>query len=398
MINVKTLDGIESLNGKVALVRVDLNVPMRNLQVQDTTRIERICPTIHEIVSQSGKCVLISHFGRPKGELTPELSLEPVVDILQKHLKLPVTFVKDCIGDSVSTAVGDMRQGSVILLENTRFHVGEENNDPEFARALTEYADLFVNDAFSASHRAHASTEGVAHLLPSYAGRSMEMELMALSSVLSSPERPVMALVGGAKISSKIELLENLITKVDILTIGGGMANTFLAARGVDIGNSLNEPNLLDTAGRIMDRATGADCEIILPVDAVVATELKEGVTGTQTKLGQIDQSGMILDIGEATIQKIGKKVEESRTLLWNGPLGAFEVRPFDNATVSIAKLASELTKRGRLKTIAGGGDTVSALNHAGVSADFTYVSTAGGAFLEWLEGKKLPGVQILGF
>ncbi|NRG17373.1 phosphoglycerate kinase [Rhizobiales bacterium] len=391
----KTLDDAD-LKGKRVLTRVDLNVPMDAGMVTDHTRIDRVLPTIREISEKGGKVILMAHFGRPKGKAVPEMSLRPVALALSERIGTPVGFVEDCIGPAAKSAVDGMSDGEILLLENTRFHSGEEKNDPEFVAALAENGDVFVNDAFSAAHRAHASTEGLAHRMPAFAGRTMQAELEALQLALSTPERPVLAVVGGAKVSSKIDLLENLVARVDMLVIGGGMANTFLAAEGVNVGKSLCEHDLKDTARAIKAAAEKSGCEIVLPVDAVIAREFKAGAANETVPLDAIPQDAMILDVGPASIERVAAKIDTAKTLVWNGPLGAFEIEPFDKATVAAARHAAERTKAGELKSVAGGGDTVSALNHAGVADDFSYVSTAGGAFLEWLEGKELPGVTAL--
>ncbi|MBD1547307.1 phosphoglycerate kinase [Roseibium aggregatum] len=392
----KTLDDLTDISGKRVLIRVDLNVPMKDGMVTDTTRIERILPTIRAITAKGGKAILLAHFGRPKGERVADMSLKPVARPLAELLGQAVDFADDCIGAPASEAVGKMVEGGILLLENTRYHKGEEKNDPDFAKALAANGDIYVNDAFSAAHRAHASTEGLARLLPAYAGLTMQAELDALGSALGDPKRPVLAVVGGAKVSSKIDLLENLVSKVDMLVIGGGMANTFLAAKGIDVGKSLCEHDLADTARTIMATAEKAGCEIVLPVDAVVAKEFKAGADNDTVTLDAIPADGMILDVGPASIAKVNEKIDQASTLVWNGPLGAFEIAPFDKATVAAAQHAAERTKQGKLNSVAGGGDTVAALNHAKVGSDFSYVSTAGGAFLEWLEGKELPGVKAL--
>lgn len=392
----KTLDDLGNLSGRRALVRVDLNVPMDGNRVTDTTRIDRVLPTIRELSDKGARVVLLAHFGRPKGAVMPEMSLAPVAAALTERLGQPVAFAADCIGDLAASLVDGLKDGDVALLENTRFHAGEEKNDGAFADALAALGDLYVNDAFSAAHRAHASTEGLARRLPAYAGRTMQAELEALASALTTPVRPVLAVVGGAKVSSKIDLLENLVKKVDMLVIGGGMANTFLAAQGKAVGKSLCEHDLADTARRIMDAAAAAGCEIVLPVDAVVAREFKAGAASETVAVDAVPADAMILDVGAASIDNVRAKIDAAATLVWNGPLGAFEIEPFDAATVAAARHAAERTRAGTLTTVAGGGDTVAALNHAGVADDFSYVSTAGGAFLEWLEGKALPGVDAL--
>ncbi|MET1412675.1 phosphoglycerate kinase [Roseibium sp. HPY-6] len=392
----KTLDNLSDLTGKRVLVRVDLNVPMDGGKVTDTTRIERVLPTIRELSEKGAKVVLLAHFGRPKGERVAEMSLGPVAPAVADLLGKPVAFADDCIGSAAADAIAALPDGGVLLLENTRYHKGEEKNDPDFAKALAENGDIYVNDAFSAAHRAHGSTEGIAKLLPAYAGRTMQAELEALGSALGEPVRPVLAVVGGAKVSSKIDLLENLVSKVDMLVIGGGMANTFLAANGTDVGKSLCEHDLADTARKIMVAAEAANCEIVLPDDAVVAKEFKAGAENETVTLDAIPADGMILDVGAASIETVTSKIDAAKTLVWNGPLGAFEIEPFDKATVAAARHAAENTKAGKLNSVAGGGDTVAALNHAGAAPSFSYVSTAGGAFLEWLEGKELPGVKAL--
>jgi phosphoglycerate kinase len=391
----RTLDDAD-VRGKRVLVRVDLNLPMENGRVTDATRIDRILPTIREIAEKGGKVILLAHFGRPKGGPDEANSLKPIAPVLAEHLGKPVAFAKDCIGEPAKAAIAKMREGDILLLENTRFHKGEEKNDPAFVSALAELGDIYVNDAFSAAHRAHASTEGVAHKLPAYAGHAMHAELDALAKALDNPLRPVMAVVGGAKISTKLELIGNLLKKVDVLAIGGGMANTFLAAGGKEIGKSLCEKDLLDTARTILKDAAAGSCRIVLPVDATVAGEFK---AHAETKVVDVDHVGagdMILDIGPKTIDAVCMLLKDVKTLVWNGPFGAFELEPFDNGTVEVARASARLTKDGALLSVAGGGDTVAALNHAGVADAFTYVSTAGGAFLEWLEGKTLPGVAAL--
>ncbi|WP_321344876.1 phosphoglycerate kinase [Breoghania sp.] len=391
----KSLDDMD-LAGKRVLVRVDLNVPMEDGRVTDTTRIERVLPTIRDIAAADGKVILLAHFGRPKGERVASMSLKPVVRPLSELLGLSVDFADDCIGPDAAAAVEKMVPGGILLLENTRYHKGEEKNDPDFAKALAANGDVYVNDAFSAAHRAHASTEGLAHLLPSCAGRTMQAELDALGAALGAPKRPVLAVVGGAKVSSKIDLLENLVAKVDMLVIGGGMANTFLAAKGIDVGKSLCEHDLADTARRIMEKATAEGCEIVLPADAVVAREFKANAANETVALDAVPEDAMILDVGAKSIETVTAKIDAAATLVWNGPLGAFEIEPFDAATVAAAAHAAARTREGKLLSVAGGGDTVAALNHARAAQDFSYVSTAGGAFLEWLEGKVLPGVAAL--
>jgi phosphoglycerate kinase len=395
MAGFKTLDDAD-FYGKRVLVRVDLNVPMERGRVTDTTRIERILPTISEISAKNGKVILLAHFDRPKGCIVPEMSLAPIAPVLAEKLGRAVGFSTDCIGPVAREAIDAMQNGQVVLLENTRFHAGEENNDPAFAGALAAIGDIYVNDAFSAAHRAHGSTEGVAHLLPAFAGRSMQAELEALQAGLEKPEHPLIAIVGGAKISTKIDLLENLVEKVDILIIGGGMANTFLHARGVNVGKSLCERDLADTANRISAKAEATHCEILLPVDAVIARKFEANAPDETCAIDAIPEDAMILDAGSRSVERIIAALEKARTLVWNGPLGAFELPPFDRATVAVAKAVAARTANGKLVSIAGGGDTVAALNHAGVADSITYISTAGGAFLEWMEGKTLPGVAAL--
>jgi phosphoglycerate kinase len=392
--SVRTLDGAD-LKGKRVLVRVDLNVPMENGRVADRTRLERVIPTIQEIADKGGKVVLLSHFGRPKGRDAKQ-SLKPIAAALSDVLGRPVAFAEDCIGEPAAKAVASMKEGDILLLENTRFHAGEEKNDSGFAKALAKLGDVYVNDAFSAAHRAHASTEGLAHVLPAYAGRAMQGELDALAKGLEAPARPLVAVVGGAKVSTKIDLLENLVARVDALVIGGGMANTFLQAIDIGVGRSLAERDLGATARRIMDKARETNCAIILPVDAVVAGELKANAAHHTYGIDAIPSDGMILDIGAQSVDRVNAAINDAATLVWNGPLGAFEHAPFDQGTVGAARHAAARTRDKKLVSVAGGGDTVAALNHAGVVEDFTYVSTAGGAFLELLEGKTLPGVEAL--
>jgi phosphoglycerate kinase len=392
----RTLDDIGDVRGKRVLVRVDLNVPVKDGAVTDATRIERVASTIAELSDKGARVLLLAHFGRPKGTPNPDMSLLPVALAVADVLERPVAFAEDCVGAKAEEAVRHLGEGGILLLENTRFHSGEEKNDPAFAARLAALGDLYVNDAFSAAHRAHASTEGIARLLPSYAGRAMQAELEALEKALGDPARPVVAIVGGAKVSTKIDLLSNLLRKVDVLIIGGGMANTFLAAQGIAVGRSLYEPDLADTARRIMEEAKAAGSEILLPSDAVVAAKLEPGVAYETVPLDRVPVDGMILDIGERTSAAVEERIGRAATLLWNGPLGAFEVEPFDRGTVAAARRAAERTRQGKLLSVAGGGDTVAALNKAGVAEDFSYVSTAGGAFLEWLEGKSLPGVEAL--
>ncbi|MDJ0613578.1 MAG: phosphoglycerate kinase [Rhizobiaceae bacterium] len=395
MPSFKTLDDVD-VKSKRALVRVDLNVPMADGAVTDATRILRILPTINEISDKGGKVILLAHFGRPKGEMNPEMSLAPVVSTLSDMLGKPVAFGTDCIGPMAEAAVSAMNDGDVVLLENTRFHAGEEKNDPEFVAALAANGDLFVSDAFSAAHRAHASTEGLARHMEAVAGRTMQAELEALEAGLGNPQKPVIAIVGGAKVSTKLDLLSNLVSKVDMLVIGGGMANTFLAAQGTDVGKSLCEHDLADTARNIFAEAEKENCEIILPTDVVVASEFAANAPNKIVAAGECPADQMILDAGPKSAEAIGEKIRTAKTLIWNGPLGAFEIEPFDAATVAVAKIAAEQTAKGELVSVGGGGDTVAALNHADAAKDFSYVSTAGGAFLEWMEGKDLPGVAVL--
>jgi phosphoglycerate kinase len=390
----RTLDDVD-VSGKRVLLRVDLNVPMEGGRVTDATRLERVAPTITEIADRGGRVILLAHFGRPKGR-DPKDSLKPVAAALAGIIKRPVAFADDCIGEVASSAVSAMKNGDILCLENTRFHKEEENNDPAFVAELAKLGDIWVNDAFSAAHRAHASTEGLGRKLPAYAGRTMQAELDALSGALERPVKPVIAIVGGAKVSTKIELLENLVSKVDALVIGGGMANTFLHAQGIAVGKSLAERDLAPTALKIIEKATASNCAIILPVDATVAFHFAANSPSHAYGLDAIPPEGMILDVGPQSSARIQAAIDDAATLVWNGPLGAFEMTPFDRGTVLAARHAAERTKAKKLISVAGGGDTVAALNQAGVAADFTYVSTAGGAFLEWIEGKPLPGVEVL--
>jgi len=391
----RTLDALDA-RGKRVLVRADLNVPVHDGQITDTTRLERLTPTIRELADKGARVIVCSHFDRPKGKRVPSMSLRPVATALGKVLGKPVAFADDCIGPAAEQAVAAMKDGDVLVLENTRFHPEEEKNDPAFARAVAALADVFVNDAFSAAHRAHATTEGVAHDLPAYAGRLMQAELEALDAALGNPQRPVAAIVGGAKVSTKLDLLGNLVTKVDALIIGGAMANTFLAAQGVHVGKSLQEAEMHATARDILAQAKQAGCGVMLPVDAVVATALKEGVPTQTVPIDKVPDDAMILDVGPATVQVLSDELSKMRTLVWNGPLGAFETPPFDRATTALAEAVAKLTSEGALRSVAGGGDTVSALRHAHVLDKLSYVSAAGGAFLEWMEGKTLPGVAAL--
>ncbi|MEM7056895.1 MAG: phosphoglycerate kinase [Pseudomonadota bacterium] len=390
-----TLDDLDLMEKNV-LVRVDINVPMANGKVTDATRMEAIRPTVREIVDKGGKPILLAHFGRPKGQVNAEMTLGRLIEPLSEVLDLQVRFAPDCIGPMADRGVDEMPQGTVLLLENTRFHPGEEKNDPDFADALARHGDLYVNDAFSAAHRAHASTEGVAQRLPSAAGRLMQAELEALDKALSEPDRPVIAIVGGAKVSTKLDLLGNLISKVDQIVIGGGMANTFLAAQGFDVGKSLCEHDLADTARDIIAKAERARCQLVLPSDVVVAREFKAGAASATVAADACPADAMILDAGPASVADICARFETAKTIVWNGPLGAFEIEPFNAATDAAATKAADLTEAGALLSVAGGGDTVAALNGSGAADRFSYVSTAGGAFLEWLEGKTLPGVAAL--
>jgi len=395
MSTFKTLDNLD-VAGKRILIRVDLNVPMKDGKVTDSTRIDRTAPTLKELSEKGGKVIAMCHFGRPKGQVVPEMSLKPVAEALSVSLGQPVAFASDCVGAAAQAVVDGMKDGDIAILENLRFHPEEEKNDPDFAAKLAALGDIYVAEAFSCSHRAHASTEAIAKILPAYAGRLMQAELEALSGALDEPERPVAALVGGAKVSTKLDVLTNLVAKVDKLIIGGGMANTFLNAQGINVGSSLCEHDLADTARDILARAEKAGCEILLPQDAVVAKEFKEGAECEVVALDAVPSDGMILDIGPASIEFLSGKLAECKTIVWNGPMGAFEIAPFDKGTNALAQTAARLTKEGKLVSVAGGGDTVAALAHAGVEADISYISTAGGAFLEWLEGKELPGVAVL--
>ncbi|MEN9708960.1 MAG: hypothetical protein RIQ68_1368 [Pseudomonadota bacterium] len=395
MSSFRTLDQAD-VKGKRVLLRVDLNLPMENGKISDATRIERIVPTIKELTSKGARVILLAHFGRPKNGPDTENSLKPVAAALPEHLGLPVAFASDCIGAVAEDAVAKLKDGEILLLENTRFHKAEEKNDKDFVAALAKLGDLYVNDAFSAAHRAHASTEGLAHVLPAFAGRGMQAELEALTKALETPNRPVAAIVGGAKVSTKLELLGNLSKKVDFIIIGGGMANTFLAAQGAKVGKSLCEHDLVGTALEMIAQAKAAKCEIVLPSDVVVAKEFKAHSVSRVTDTQSVADDEMILDAGPASVAAVEKVLGTCKTLVWNGPFGAFELQPFDAATNAVAKTAAALTQKGALVTVAGGGDTVSALNQSGAADSFTYISTAGGAFLEWLEGKVLPGVEAL--
>ena len=392
----RTLDDLGDIKGKRALVRVDLNVPMADGRVTDETRMRALLPTVLELADKGAKVLLLAHFGRPKGAKHSEMSVSMVLDALQDVLGREIMFVPEIAGDVVAQSVGILADGDIALLENTRFWPGEEKNDPELARAVAANGDFYVNDAFSAAHRAHMSTEGLAHVLPAYAGRAMEAELKALQAALGAPEHPVAAVVGGAKVSTKLDVLNNLVKQVDHLIIGGGMANTFLAARGVDVGKSLCEHDLADQANAIMDAADTAGCTIHLPYDVVTSLEFRANPPVRTVNVHEVAADEMILDVGPAAVEALADVLKNCRTLVWNGPLGAFEIEPFDTATVSLARTAAALTREGSLVSVAGGGDTVAALAHAGVTEDFTFVSTAGGAFLEWMEGKPLPGVDAL--
>jgi phosphoglycerate kinase len=391
----RTLDDLAA-SGKRVLLRADLNVPMHEGRVGDLTRLERLTPTIRALSAAGAKVIVLSHFDRPKGRRVPEMSLRPVAAALAEVLGRAVRFADDCIGEAAEAAVAALAPGDVLVLENTRYHAGEEKNDPALAKAMAALGDAFVNDAFSAAHRAHASTEGLAHLLPAYAGRLMQKELEALGAALGSPQRPVAAIVGGAKVSTKLDLLGNLVGRVDLLVIGGAMANTFLAARGLSVGRSLQEADLHDTARAIEAKAEAAGCTLLLPTDAVVAREFRAHAPSEIVPVTAIPDDAMMLDVGPLSVADILTRLAAAKTLVWNGPLGAFETEPFDAATVRAAKGAAALTEAGKLLSVAGGGDTVAALRHAGVAEQFSYVSTAGGAFLEWLEGKTLPGVAAL--
>jgi phosphoglycerate kinase len=392
----RTLDDLGEIKGQRVFVRVDLNVPMADGRVTDETRLRALLPTVSELADKGAKVLLLAHFGRPKGAKHSEMSVSMVLDALQEVLGREVMFVPEIAGDIVAQSIGILADGDIALLENTRFWPGEEQNDPELARAVAANGDLYVNDAFSAAHRAHMSTEGLAHILPAYAGRSMEAELKALESALGSPEHPVAAVVGGAKVSSKLDVLNNLVKQVDHLIIGGGMANTFLAARGINVGKSLCEHDLADTANAILEAADVAGCTVHLPYDVVTSVEFRANPPVRTVNVHEVAADEMILDVGPAAVEALADVLKTCRTLVWNGPLGAFEMEPFDAATVSLARTAAALTREGSLVSVAGGGDTVAALAHAGVTEDFTFVSTAGGAFLEWMEGKPLPGVDAL--
>ncbi|NBU84746.1 MAG: phosphoglycerate kinase [Sphingomonadaceae bacterium] len=393
----KTLDDMGDVTGTRVLVREDLNVPMAEGQVSDDMRLRAAAPTLLELADRGAKVLVLAHFGRPKGERRDDMSLQQVVPALSAVLGRPVEFVDDCKGDAAAARIATFPAGTIAVLENTRFHGGEEKNAAELVAAMAALGDAYVNDAFSAAHRAHASTEGLAHVLPAYAGRSMEAELVALEKALGAPEKPVAAVVGGAKVSTKLDVLKHLVSRVDHLIIGGGMANTFLAARGVDVGKSLCEHDLTDTADAILEAADAAGCTVHLPYDVVVAKEFAANPASLRTcNVHEVAADEMILDVGPPAVEALADVLKTCRTLVWNGPMGAFETPPFDKATVALARTAAALTQEGSLVSVAGGGDTVAALNHAGVADDFSFVSTAGGAFLEWMEGRALPGVAAL--
>jgi len=392
----KTIDDLGGLSGQRALIRADLNVPFKDGVVGDVTRLEAVKPTIEDLIAKGATCLILSHFGRPKGQKVAEMSLAPVAQALSEVLGRPVSFVPDCKGGAAKAMIDALAPGSVAVLENTRFYAEEEANEAGFAQEIAQLGDIFVNDAFSAAHRAHASTEGITKFLPSYAGRSMEKELTALTAALGEPERPVAALVGGAKVSSKLDVLTNLVEKVDHLIIGGGMANTFLAAKGVDVGKSLCEHDLTDTATQILNKAAAASCTVHLPYDVVVAKDFAAGAASHVVNVHEVAADDMILDVGPAAVEACADALKVCRTLVWNGPMGAFEIEPFDRGTVQLAQAAAALSADGSLLSVAGGGDTVAALNHAKAAESFSHISTAGGAFLEWMEGKVLPGVAAL--
>jgi phosphoglycerate kinase len=401
MTTFKNIKSLGAIAGKRVLLRADLNVPMSvddegNRQVTDDTRIRSVVPTIKALAEAGARVLVISHFGRPKGQRNPDMSLEPLGQPLANHTQLPVSYIDDCIGEEVNEVIDAMEDGSVLLLENLRFYAEETDNDADFAKALAENADYYVNDAFSCCHRAHASTVGIANILPSAAGLALEKELIALEGAIGKPVHPVAALVGGAKVSTKLDVLTNLVTKVDHLIIGGGMANTFLAAQGVDVGASLCEHDLTDTANGILENAANSGCKIHLPDDVVVAKEFAANADNRTTSSDEVASDEMILDVGPSSAASVANALENCKTLIWNGPMGAFEIDPFDAATVTVAKAAGALTENGTLISVAGGGDTVAALNHAGIADQFSHISTAGGAFLEWMEGKELPGVKVL--
>jgi phosphoglycerate kinase len=395
MTEFRTLDDLDAAGSRV-LVRIDLNLPMEDGKVSDRTRIEAACPTVLELADKGAKVILLSHFGRPKGAVKPEFSLSHVLGAVAETFGHSVGFVSDCVGGNAEDAVAKMAAGDILLLENVRYHPGEESNDPEFVAALARLGDAYVNDAFSCAHRAHGSTAGIAGAVPAYAGRAMERELNALAAALTTPTPPVAAVVGGAKVSTKLDLLGNLVEKVDHLIIGGGMANTFLFADGVQVGKSLCERDLADTARDIAAKAAAAGCALVLPTDVVIAKEFKVGVPVWTVPVTEVPDDAMILDVGPDTVADIAARFATCKTVVWNGPLGAFETEPFDQGTVAAAQSVAQLTRDGGLNSVAGGGDTVAALNRAGVAGDFSFVSTAGGAFLEWLEGRELPGVSAL--
>jgi phosphoglycerate kinase len=393
--SIKTLDGLD-VKGKRVLVRADLNVPVENGEVADATRINRVLPTINALRENGAKVILLSHLGRPKGERSPETSLKPVAAKLQELIGAPVRFFDDCIGPEVQEGLKSLEEGDVAMLENLRYHTGETKNDMDFAKELAALGDIYVDDAFSSAHRAHASVEAIAHLMPSYAGLLMMAEIDAVGRAIENPARPVMAIVGGAKVSTKIDVLSNLATCMDVVVVGGGMANTFLHAQGVNVGNSLYEPDFVDTVKEVAAKAKESGCEIMLPVDEVVAMEFAPGTEWKVCDVNAIPSNMMVLDQGPKSVERLKERLREMKTLLWNGPLGAFEIEPFGNGTLALAHEAGKLSREGKLISVAGGGDTIRALNMAGVADDFTYVSTAGGAFLEWLAGRQLPAVAAL--
>jgi len=393
--SIKTLDGLD-VKGKRILVRADLNVPVENGHVADATRINRVLPTINALRENGAKVIVLSHLGRPKGERSPETSLRPVAAKLQELLGAPVRFFDDCIGPEVKSGLESLEDGDVAMLENLRYHKGETANDMDFAKELAALGDIYVDDAFSSAHRAHASVEAIAHLMPSYAGLLMMAEIDAVGRAIEDPKHPVMAIVGGAKVSTKIDVLANLVTRMDVVVVGGGMANTFLHAQGVNVGNSLYEPDFVETVKEVAAKAKASGCEIVLPVDEVIAKELAPGVETRVCDVDAIPSDMMVLDQGPKSIERLKQRLREMKTLLWNGPLGAFEIEPFGKGTLALAHEAGKLSREGKLISVAGGGDTVRALNMAGVAQDFTYVSTAGGAFLEWLAGRQLPAVAAL--
>lgn len=394
--NFKTIDDLGDLTGKRVLIRADLNVPFKDGKVGDVTRLDAVKPTIADLQTKGAICIILSHFGRPRGKKVPEMSLAPVAEALARVIGQRVTFIEDCVGEAALKSVEALQAGDVAVLENTRFYAQEESNDPAFSQELAKLGDLYVNDAFSAAHRAHASTQGITRHLSAYAGRSMETELKALSAALGDPKRPVAAVIGGAKVSSKLDVLTNLVEKVDHLIIGGGMANTFLAAKGVDVGKSLCEHDLTDTAKDILTKADASNCRVHLPYDVVVAKEFAAGAASRIVNVHEVGSDEMILDVGPAAVEACADALKLCRTLVWNGPMGAFEIEPFDRGTVQLAQSAAALTADGSLLSVAGGGDTVAALNHAKAASSFSHISTAGGAFLEWMEGKELPGVAAL--